>query len=62
MLSIDFHLAGGRNLPFVLFILTMGQVGDNPQLIPVLTRIPLTRSGCGRPAESAPHCMLAAKG
>lgn len=49
-LSSKIHLAvDGRGLP-MRTILTAGQAGDNPQLLPLLDGISINRPGPGRPA------------
>ena len=54
------HLAvDGRGLPMRV-ILTPGQDGDNPQLLPLLGGIRVTRPGPGRP-RSRPETVLADK-
>ena len=48
-LSSKIHLAvDGRGLP-IRTILTAGQAGDNPQLLPLLNGISIRRAGPGRP-------------
>ncbi|WP_228004492.1 IS5 family transposase [Amycolatopsis sp. YIM 10] len=48
-LSTKIHLAvDGRGLP-IRFLLTPGQAGDNPQLVPLLDGISVARPGPGRP-------------
>jgi transposase len=43
------HLAvDGRGLPMAI-LLTAGQAGDNPQLLPLLDEVSVTRTGPGRP-------------
>lgn len=50
-LSSKIHLAvDGRGMPMSV-ILTPGQDGDNPQLLPLLDGISVRRSGHGRPRE-----------
>ncbi len=59
-LSTKLHLAvDGRGLP-VSMILTPGQDGDNPQLLPLLDQIRVPRVGPGRP-RSKPEAVLADK-
>lgn len=59
-LSSKIHLAvDGRGLPLSV-ILTPGQDGDNPQLIPLLEAISVRRTGRGRP-RSKPEAVLADK-
>jgi transposase len=59
-LSSKIHLAvDGRGLPMSV-ILTPGQDGDNPQLIPLLEAISVRRPGRGRP-RSKPEAVLADK-
>ena len=41
-------------------ILTVGQAGDNPQLVPLLDRIEVARPGGGRP-RSPPEAVVAHK-
>lgn len=55
------HLAvDGRGLPMSV-ILTPGQAGDNPQLLPLLDQIAVGRDGPGRPRKR-PERVLADKG
>lgn len=50
-LSSKIHLAvDGRGLPMSV-ILTPGQAGDNPQLLPLLDQISVGRDGPGRPRK-----------
>lgn len=59
-LSSKIHLAvDGRGLPMSV-ILTGGQAGDNPQLVPLLDQISVARPGPGRP-RSKPEAVLADK-
>ncbi|UOZ11906.1 IS5 family transposase [Amycolatopsis sp. WQ 127309] len=59
-LSTKIHLAvDGRGLPIRL-LLTPGQAGDNPQLVPLLNGISLARSGPGRP-RCRPETVIADK-
>lgn len=59
-LSSKIHLAvDGRGLPMSV-ILTGGQAGDNPQLIPLLDQISVERPGRGRP-RTHPEAVLADK-
>jgi transposase len=59
-LSSKIHLAvDGRGLP-MRTILTAGQAGDNPQLLPLLDGISIRRDGPGRP-RSRPHEVRADK-
>ena len=59
-LSSKVHLAvDGRGLPMRV-ILTPGQDGDNPQLLPLLDGIRVARPGRGRP-RSRPGAVLADK-
>jgi transposase len=59
-LSSKVHLAvDGRGLPMSV-ILTPGQDGDNPQLIPLLEAISVRRPSGGRP-RSRPEVVLADK-
>ena len=59
-LSTKLHLAvDGRGLP-VSVILTPGQDGDNPQLLPLIDQIRVPRIGPGRP-RSKPEAVLADK-
>ena len=54
------HLAvDGRGLPMSV-ILTPGQAGDNPQLLPLLDQINVSREGRGRPRKR-PERVLADK-
>lgn len=52
-------MVDGRGLPLAL-VLTPGQAGDNPQLLPVLDAIRVPRQGPGRP-RSRPDEVLADK-
>jgi transposase len=47
--STKIHLACQRQRHVLAFLLTPGQAGDSPQMIPVLQRIRVPRSGVGRP-------------
>jgi len=47
--STKIHLACEQNRQVLAFLLTPGQAGDSPQLIPVLARIRIPRPGPGRP-------------
>lgn len=59
-LSTKAHLAvDGRGLPLRV-IITPGQDGDNPQLLPLLDGIRVARPGPGRP-RSRPQAVLADK-
>jgi transposase len=59
-LSSKIHLAvDGRGLPMSV-ILTPGQAGDNPQLLPLLDQIAVARPGPGRPRKR-PERVLADK-
>ena len=59
-LSTKLHLAvDGRGLPMSV-ILTPGQDGDNPQLLPLLDQIRVPRQGPGRP-RSRPAAVVADK-
>ncbi len=59
-LSSKIHLAvDGRGMPMSV-ILTAGQAGDNPQLVPLLDRIEVARLGGGRP-RSRPDAVVADK-
>ena len=50
-LTSKLHLAvDGRGLPMVI-LLTAGQAGDNPQLLPLLDEISVARIGPGRPRQ-----------
>jgi transposase len=54
------HLAiDGRGLP-MRFLLTPGQAGDNPQLVPLLDGISVARLGSGRP-RCQPETVIADK-
>jgi transposase len=45
------HLAvDGRGLPMAI-LLTAGQSGDNPQLLPLLDQVSVARAGPGRPRQ-----------
>jgi transposase len=59
-LTSKIHLAvDGIGLPMSI-ILTEGQAGDNPQLLPLLDQISVRRQGPGRP-RSVPDAVLADK-
>jgi Transposase DDE domain len=59
-LTSKIHLAvDGRGLPMSV-ILTPGQAGDNPQLLPLLDQINVSREGRGRPRKR-PERVLADK-
>jgi transposase len=59
-LTSKIHLAvDGRGLPMSV-ILTAGQAGDNPQLLPLLDQIGVRRDGPGRPRKR-PERVLADK-
>src|SRR3954447_14875540 len=50
-LTTKLHLAvDGRGLPMAV-VLTPGQAGDNPQLLPLLQEISVARTGPGRPRQ-----------
>lgn len=59
-LSSKIHLAvDGRGMPMSV-VLTAGQAGDNPQLVPLLDQIEVARPGGGRP-RSRPEAIVADK-
>lgn len=59
-LTSKIHLAvDGTGIPLSI-ILTEGQVGDNPQLLPLLEQISVRRPGPGRP-RTIPEAVLADK-
>ena len=59
-LTSKIHLAvDGRGLPMSI-ILTPGQAGDNPQLLPLLDQVAVGRDGPGRPRKR-PERVLADK-
>ncbi len=59
-LTSKIHLAvDGRGLPMSI-ILTPGQAGDNPQLLPLLDQVRVDRDGPGRPRKR-PERVLADK-
>jgi transposase len=59
-LSTKIHLAtDGRGLPMSM-VLTGGQAGDNPQLLPVLEGIRVHRGGAGQP-RTRPQAVVADK-
>ena len=59
-LTSKIHLAvDGAGLP-ISIILTEGQAGDNPQLLPLLEQISVARQGPGRP-RTTPQAVLADK-
>ncbi len=50
-LTTKLHLAvDGRGLPMAV-LLTAGQAGDNPQLLPLLDSVSVARPGSGRPRK-----------
>jgi transposase len=50
-LTCKLHLAvDGRGLPMAI-LLTAGQAGDNPQLLPLLDQVCVARAGPGRPRQ-----------
>ncbi len=56
-LSSKVHLAvDGRGLPMAA-LLTAGQAGDNPQLLPLLDAIEVRRAGPGRPRCRPTHLI-----
>lgn len=58
--STKIHLACERDRQVLAFLLTAGQAGDSPQMIPVLQRIRVPRPGPGRP-RTRPDRVLADK-
>lgn len=59
-LSTKIHLVvDGRGLP-MRFLLTPGQAGENPQLVPLLDGISVARTGAGRP-RCRPETVIADK-
>lgn len=59
--STKIHLAvDGRGRPLSI-LLTGGQAGDNPQLLPLLDAITVNRPGRGRP-RNRPDMLIADKG
>ena len=59
-LTSKIHLAvDGAGMP-ISILLTEGQAGDNPQLLPLLEQISVRRHGPGRP-RSTPQALLADK-
>jgi transposase len=59
-LSTRIHLVvDGRGQP-TRFLLTPGQAGDNPQLVPLLDGISAARTGAGRP-RCRPETVIADK-
>ncbi len=59
-LTSKIHLAvDGRGLPMAA-LLTAGQAGDNPQLLPLLDAVSVTRIGPGRPRQR-PNRVVADK-
>lgn len=59
-LGTKIHLAvDNRGLP-IRFLLTPGQAGDNPQLVPLLDGISVARIGPGRP-RCRPEAVIADK-
>ena len=57
MLTSKVHLAvDGRGLPMSV-VLTPGQAGDNPQLLPLLDAIRVPRLGSGRPRKRPKHLI-----
>jgi transposase len=60
-LSTKIHLSvDGRGRPLSI-VLTPGQAGDNPQLLPVLDAIRVHHGGAGRPRKR-PDMLIADKG
>ncbi|MER5950207.1 IS5 family transposase [Streptomyces sp. NPDC001904] len=60
-LSTKIHLAVDRRGRPLSIVLTPGQVGDNPQLLPVLDAIRINAPGPGRPRKR-PDVLIADKG
>lgn len=58
--STKIHLACERDRQVLAFLLTAGQAGDSPQMIPVLERIRVPRPHTGRP-RTRPERVLADK-
>lgn len=59
-LTSKIHLAvDGRGLPMSL-IVTPGQAGDNPQLLPLLDQVSVRRDGLGKP-RTRPDVLIADK-
>jgi transposase len=59
-LTSKIHLAvDGRGLPMSVLV-TPGQAGDNPQLLPLLDQVSVRRAGPGRP-RSRPRRVIADK-
>lgn len=58
--STKIHLACEQNRHVLAHLLTPGQAGDSPQMIPVLQQIAVARRGSGRP-RSRPDRVLADK-
>ncbi len=58
--STKIHAACEQGRQMLAFLLTPGQAGDSPQMIPVLERIRVARVGPGRP-RSRPDRVLADK-
>jgi transposase len=58
--STKIHLACEQHRQVLAYVLTPGQAGDCPQMIPVLQRIRVPRSGPGRP-RTRPDRVLADK-
>ncbi|MET8312429.1 IS5 family transposase [Micromonospora sp. NPDC005173] len=54
-LTCKIHLAGEGGLWPLALLITPGQWGDSPQLIPVLERIQVKRPGGGRPRTRPDH-------
>ncbi|MGW1501188.1 IS5 family transposase [Streptomyces mirabilis] len=54
-LTLQIHLAGEGGCRPLAFLVTPGQWGDNPQLIPVLERIRVQRPGGGHPRTRPDH-------
>jgi hypothetical protein len=54
-LTSKIHLAGEGGLRPLALLITPGQWGDSPQLIPVLERIRAKRSGGGHPRTRPDH-------
>ncbi|MEV3993585.1 IS5 family transposase [Streptomyces sp. NPDC049837] len=54
-LTCEIHLAGEGGRRSLALLITPGQWGDSPQLIPVLERIQIKRPGSGRPRMRPDH-------
>lgn len=56
--STKIHLACERQRHVLVFLLTGGQAGDSPQMIPVLERIQVPRTGAAGPGPDPTECWV----